>query len=268
MYLRAEGAGPPVFFIHGSATDHATWTIQLASLRERMRCVTWDRRGTGRSALPEPGAPLSVEAHADDAAAVLRTQADGKPRVVVGQSFGAVVALDLLRRYPEQVLGAVLMEPPLAATDDAPPIPEGFLHQYDARVREEGGPRAAEFFLRTVLGDAEWERIPRGFQDRSCALWGPIREDIAALGAYPVRYRALGEVRTPVLLLGGERSAPYYRTTLDALQAALPDARREELAGAGHMMHADVFRRFNARLCAFLEERGELQSGASSGAGT
>lgn len=49
---------------------------------------------------------------------------------------------------------------------------------------------------------------------------------------------------TPVRLLGGERSAPYFRPTLDALAAALPAATVTVVAGAGHMLHADAPRAF------------------------
>ncbi len=258
MFVRQEGEGAPVFFIHGSATDHATWSIQLAQLRARVRCVVWDRRGTGQSPLPADAQWLTVQAHADDAAALIREWGNGAPRVVVGQSFGGVVALDLARRYPGLVRAAVLMEPPLAPKDEAPPIPEDFLAKYDALEETEGGPAAAEFFLRSVLGDEAWARIPRAYQERSRALYRPIRQDIAALGAWPVCYGELGNVTCPVLLLGGDRSAPFYGETLRALERSLGNARREVLAGAGHMMHADVFRKFNARLLALLEEVGEV----------
>ena len=114
--------------------------------------------------------------------------------------------------------------------------------------------RRARFELRQVLSDEAYERIPRPFQERSKALYAPIRQDIAALGAYRVRYHALGEVRVPILLLGGERSAGFYKPTLDALRLSLANARLEMLPGAGHMMHADVHRKFNERLSRFLAE--------------
>jgi pimeloyl-ACP methyl ester carboxylesterase len=51
-----------------------------------------------------------------------------------------------------------------------------------------------------------------------------------------------------VVLLGGERSARWYRRTLDELHRALPAARLEIVPGAGHMLHADAPRRFHALL--------------------
>jgi pimeloyl-ACP methyl ester carboxylesterase len=244
LHVVRAGVGPPILLIHGSAADHTTWSIQLSGkaaegLRERFTLIAYDRRG----------GPLSVEDHADDAAALA-----SDPRVlVVGSSFGAVIALDLIRRYPSA--GAVLIEPPMPASDDAPAATE-FLAAYDARAAEQGGPAAAELFLRTVLGDTIYERMPLVYRDRAQAKWAEIRADSAALIAYRPRYAELAALDVPVLLLGGERSAAYYRPTLDALATALPRARLELVAGAGHMLQADAHRRFAELLAAFAVEVG------------
>lgn len=241
LHVVRAGAGPAILLIHGSATDRATWSILLASpLRERFTLIAYDRR---------PG-DLSVEQHADDAATLI---ADA-PAIVIGSSFGAVIALDVIRRY--RCAGAILIEPPMAASDDLPVGPTEFLAAFDARVAEHGGPAGAEFFLRTVLGDASYERMPRSYRERSKALWAEIRADSAALIAYRPRYSELPRITPPVLLLGGERSAPYFRPTLDALVAALPRARLEIVPGAGHMLHAEAHRRFAELVAAFAVEVG------------
>src|SRR5207248_8255221 len=139
---------------------------------------------------------------------------------------------------------AVLIEPPMAASDDLAAAPSAFLAEFDRRAAEDGGPAAGEFFLRTVLGDAAFERIPRAFAERAKATWAEIRADSAALIAYRPRYAELARVTAPIMLLGGELSAPYFRATLDALAAALPNARRELVSAAGHMLHAEAPRRF------------------------
>ena len=233
--------GPPLLLVHGSAADHTTWTIQLASpLRERFQLIAYDRRQLS-----------TVEEQADDAAALA---AAAGPVIAVGSSFGAVIALELARRHPARVRGLVLCEPPLPPTDAARLAHVGFVAEFDRLAAEQGGEAAAEFFLRTVLGSAAFERMPRAFQARSKALWREIRADSAALSAYRPRYAELGAVTTPALLLGGDRSAAYFRPTLEALAAALPAARLEVLAGAGHMLHAEAARSFNARIAAFADE--------------
>jgi pimeloyl-ACP methyl ester carboxylesterase len=234
------GQGPPVLFIHGSATDHATWAIQLASpLRHRFTLIAYDRRSDA----------TTVEEHAADAAELLA----GRRALIVGSSFGAVCTLELMRTRPELCAGAILIEPPMAAADDLSAAPAAFLAEFDRRVAEQGGPAAGEFFLRTVLGDAAFDRIPRAFQERSMAKWAEIRADSVALIAYRPRYAELAAVQVPALLIGGERSAPYFRPTLEALRAALPNARLEIIPAAGHMLQAEAPRKFADLLTSFAD---------------
>jgi pimeloyl-ACP methyl ester carboxylesterase len=243
LHAVSAGHGAPLLLVHGSAADHATWTIQLASgaLRARFTMTAYDRRVAGASV-------VTVEEHAADLADLA-----GGPVFVCGSSFGAVICLELARQRPERVRGMVLCEPPLPPDDDAPGAPAGMLEELDAIAAEHGGEAAAEKFLRTVLGDPAFERMPRLFQARATAQWPAIRSDCHALGRYRVRYAELPRIDVPALLLAGERSAGYFRPTVEALAAALPRARLETLTGAGHMMHADAHRSFAERLIAFAD---------------
>jgi pimeloyl-ACP methyl ester carboxylesterase len=236
---------PPhrLFLVHGSAADQSTWTIQLASaaLRARFEMIAYDRSA----------AAATVEEHAADLAARI----GDAPALVAGSSFGAVVTLECARSHPARLRGMVLCEPPLPPSDDAPGIPVDFLAELDRLARDDSGEAAAERFLRTVLGDAAYERMPRMFQVRSKAMWPAIRSDCHALAAYRVRYAELPAVQVPALLLGGDRSAAYFRPTLEAIAARLPGCELAILAGAGHMMHADAHRSFAEHLIRFADAR-------------
>lgn len=249
LHVVRAGEGPRLLLIHGSAADHTTWSIQLArGLKERFALIAYERRATA----------TTIEEHADDAVSVLGD--DLAPVVVVGSSFGAVVALDVLRRYPERCAGAVLIEPPMAPSDDQPAAPTIFLAEFDRVLASEGGHAAGALFLRTVLGDEAYARIPVAFLERSTAKWAQIRADSIALLAYRPRYAELSAITAPVQLLGGERSAAYFRPTLDALAAALPGARLEIVPAAGHMLHAEAHRTFAEVLVRFASEIGVLRA--------
>ncbi len=237
-----RGSGPErgprrtLLMIHGSATDYTTWTVQFAGLAKDFCMLAYDRCAT---------AGYTVERHADDAAEILRAEVMG-PSAVVGSSFGAVVALDLARRYPDLVEGLVLCEPPLAESDYLAPVPDGFACRFDAIAQESGGPAASEFFLRSVLGNVAFDRMPKVYRQRSMAAHAQIRADMGALSRYRPRYEELsGQLRgKKVRLLGGERSSSFYRATLESLHAAIPGSELRILRGAGHMMHVDGHRQF------------------------
>lgn len=233
LHVVRAGAGPLVVLVHGSATDHATWSIQLASkLTEQVELVAYDRRGAGRSPAPD-GRALTVEDHAADLVALLAELR--RPALVVGSSMGGVVVLEA-----------------------APDTQGALVTALDELAAREGGPAAAERFLRTVLGEAAWSRLPRAFQVRSTSYWPQIRGDCHALTRYRVRYATLPAIATPALLLAGDRSAPYFRPTIEALTAALPRARMDVVPGAGHMMQAEAPRGFHERLLGFAAEVGHL----------
>jgi pimeloyl-ACP methyl ester carboxylesterase len=260
LHVVRAGHGPRAVLVHGSATDHTTWSIQLASpLRERFELVAYDRRSA-----------TSIAAQVADLAQVI----GDAPALVIGSSFGAIIALELARSRLAPCAGLVLIEPPMAPTDapqdivataraaiggepwPAPPATVGFLDQFDRVVAEAGGPAAATFFLRTVLGEAAFAKIPRAFLERSTAKWAEIRADCLALAVYQPRYPELAGLDLPVRLVGGERSAPYFRVTLDALAAALPNARIEIVPRAGHMLHAEAPSRFAELVTRFADELG------------
>ncbi len=256
LHVVRAGAGPLVVLVHGSATDHATWSIQLASkLTEQVELVAYDRRGAGRSPAPD-GRALTVEDHAADLVALLAELR--RPALVVGSSMGGVVVLEAARRAPPELAAMVLLEPPLPPSDDAPDTQGALVTALDELAAREGGPAAAERFLRTVLGEAAWSRLPRAFQVRSTSYWPQIRGDCHALTRYRVRYATLPAIATPALLLAGDRSAPYFRPTIEALTAALPRARMDVVPGAGHMMQAEAPRGFHERLLGFAAEVGHL----------
>lgn len=245
LHVVRAGRGPRVLFIHGSAADHTTWSIQLAAstLRERFELISYDRRADA----------TTVEAHAEDAWGLL---ADGEPAILAGSSFGSVIALELMRTRPAWCRAALLIEPPMASSDDLAAASTVFLAELDRRAAEQGGPAAGEFFLRFVLGDAAFERMPRAFRDRATGKWAEIRADSGALIAYKPRYGELSGVTVPTRLLGGARSAPYFRATLDALVAVLPNARLDVVANAGHMLHAEAPRSYADHLMALAAEVG------------
>jgi len=235
---------PRVVLVHGSATDHTTWAIQVgSSLKDKFELVAPDRNFTR----------TTVAEHAADLAELV-----GDDAVVVGSSFGAVITLELARTRPEIVAGMVLIEPPMPPSDDPEfaGAQKAFYAEFERRVREEGGPSAGEYFLRTVLGPEAYARIPQAFRERSRQRWAEIQADSEALIAYKPRYADLRTCEVPALLLGGERSAPLFRPTLEALAAVLPDAELVMIPNAGHMLHAEAPRKFAELLIRFAAEVG------------
>src|SRR5688572_10580202 len=112
------GAHPALLFIHGMCGFADVWLGQIERLSSHFRCVAYDRRGHTCSPLGDV-AQRTVALHAVDAAGLI--QALGlAPCVLVTSSGGARIGLDVVRRYPHLLAGAVLSEPPVLSL-----VPEG-----------------------------------------------------------------------------------------------------------------------------------------------
>src|SRR6266404_3279597 len=141
LYAEQTGDGPALVFVHGMCGDTRVWADQVTRLGDRYQCTTYDRRGHTRS--PRTDAVETVGLHADDLADLIQTL-DLAGCVVVGSSGGARIVVDLIRRYPELVHGAVVSEPPIGAL--APEAFPAMIGDVAPRVRkaaETDGPRAA-----------------------------------------------------------------------------------------------------------------------------
>src|SRR4051794_38946638 len=91
------GSGTPVVLVHDMAADRTAWSLQIGS-HPPARVIAYDRRGYGGSGAPEPYTATTVAEQAEGLAALLRA-ADAAGAVGVGQGFGALVVLDVLRRH-------------------------------------------------------------------------------------------------------------------------------------------------------------------------
>jgi pimeloyl-ACP methyl ester carboxylesterase len=106
--LASPDGTPPVVLVHGLAVSHRYMMPLAARLAEHDRVHVVDLPGFGLSG--EPGRVLDVAEHADHLADWL--EATGSPPVVVlGNSFGCQVAVDLAVRHPDRVCGLVLVGP-------------------------------------------------------------------------------------------------------------------------------------------------------------
>jgi pimeloyl-ACP methyl ester carboxylesterase len=98
---------PALVLHHGLASSQHIWDQLLPALTRRHRVVTYDARGHGRSAKPASG--YGFDHVTADALAVVRSRQLRRP-VLVGHSWGAMVALEFAVRRPRAIGGAVLVD--------------------------------------------------------------------------------------------------------------------------------------------------------------
>src|SRR5271169_2433360 len=111
LHWTVRGTGPVLLMIPGGAQGAEASDEIANDLGADYTVVTYDRRGLSRSTLDDPSAAVSITTHSDDAHRLLAAVTD-EPAFVFGSSIGALIALDLLAAYPDQVRILVAHEPP------------------------------------------------------------------------------------------------------------------------------------------------------------
>jgi pimeloyl-ACP methyl ester carboxylesterase len=112
--VRPVGSGDaPVLLIIGSPMGAAGFGTLAGHFPDRT-VVTYDPRGTERSPRTDGADTTTPEEHADDLSRIIAAL-DAGPVDVFASSGGAINALALVARHPEQVRTLVAHEPPAAA---------------------------------------------------------------------------------------------------------------------------------------------------------
>lgn len=103
-----EGEETMVFLPPWSIVHSRVYKAQLPYFSERFRCIAYDGRGNGKSGRPEDVADYSLDNYVADALAVLDAHDVGSA-ILVGLSFGGLLASILAAHHPERVKAAVLV---------------------------------------------------------------------------------------------------------------------------------------------------------------
>ena len=110
---RNDASAEPILLLIGSPMGAAGFGTLSRHLPDRT-VVTYDPRGVERSVKTDPGSPVTPDVHADDLHRLIQAIGGG-PVDLFASSGGAVNALALVSRHPEDVRTLVAHEPPLAS---------------------------------------------------------------------------------------------------------------------------------------------------------
>lgn len=238
------GSGPPLVLVHGAFSDDDTnWEFVKPLLQERFTVYAIARRGRGET---DASQGHSLEDEGRDVLALI--QAVAEPVFLLGHSYGAHCSLAAAVAAGQSVRKLVIYEAPWPNMLSR----EALLDLKNCAAAGAWDKLALTFF-RDVLqvADEELQSL------RASELWPPVvgdaqasLGDLDAFSRYHFNPENFKRLDIPVLLqIGSDSPRSLYAT--DALAAALPDARIEELPGQAHegmttapQMYADAVIRF------------------------
>lgn len=251
-----RGSGPLLLLIPGGEGSGGGYNNLADNLSDRYTVVTYNRRGAPGSPLDDPAEDVRLETHTDDAQRLLSTLTR-EPASVFGSSAGALIGLDLVIRYPDQILTLVAHEPPA----------EGVLPEFDryqaemAEAQQQGGSRETMMKFISQIGvsydDLEPGVVlpPHNPQESAARAQALMRYTFPAVHRYRLDVAALAATPVRVVLAAGSagRNTSIYRCA-----QALASRLGTELVGfpshhAGYVSHP---RAFAARLDEVLKGLG------------
>jgi pimeloyl-ACP methyl ester carboxylesterase len=253
IWTEQIGEGPDVLLIGGLGDTVESWQFQLDGLADRYRLTAFDNRGAGRTGMPE-GQP-TVEAMADDAAAVLRGLSISSAHVA-GFSGGSIIAQELTLRHPKLVRSLVLQSTWPAMDEYMKSLSRSIHWQATAAPDERA---FLEFFFLLVY-------TPRA---HNSGMVSQIIDDVLAfphqqstgdflkfLDAFVIHETAsrLGQIKAPTLVLAGGVD-PMSRPELgEAVAHRIPDAHFEVMPEESHQPFQEIPDVWNARVDEFWQE--------------
>lgn len=260
LYFDVEGAGlvpdgkrmrekPVAFLVHGGpGADHTSFKPTLSPLSKKMQLVYFDHRGQGRSARGAKET-YTLDNNVEDMEA-LRQHLGIDQIVVIGASYGGMVALTYASRYPQNVshLIAIVTVPDYRflarakellaerGTDEQKAIAQRL---WDGNFETEA--QLHEYFnvMRSLYSIAYDPDAPPKAWDR--AILSPDAINVAFGGflrTYDIRSE-LPKITAPTLVIGARHDwicAPEFS---EAIANAIPNADLRIFEHSGHSIRAD-----------------------------
>jgi pimeloyl-ACP methyl ester carboxylesterase/predicted glycosyltransferase len=266
--IYGSGAQTMVFLPPWSIVHSRIYKAQLPWFAGRFRCITYDGRGNGRSERPADAAAYSLDHFVADALAVM-DETEAGAAILVGLSFGGLLASILAAHHPDRVKAAILAG---TSTTVGPPkyaymSPQHFVAR---RERFEGWdkfnrnywltnyPDFAEHFVRNIFSE------PHSTKQIEDAI-GWANETTGAVLAKTVEARVIppsfdvGEamyrkIRCPLLIIHGDddRIQPHARAKA---VADITGAEFVTIPGGGHNVLGRFPAKANTLIADFLDRR-------------
>jgi pimeloyl-ACP methyl ester carboxylesterase len=252
IYFEMFGVGEPtILFLPTWEIVHSrAWKCQVPYFARRGRVVTFDRRGSGRSARPLEPRDNDRRATTNDALAVLDHA--GAAHAVLVSWCGAGDDLLLAVEHPDRVAGMVLIAPDLVLTDDPASVEGPYSFEEELDTTEGWAKWNRHSFLRDWPGFVEFFFAktftePHSTKQIEDAIgWGAETDAQTILRGIDAEWMAsdrdsslllCGRVSCPTLVIQGSADAVVGPARGGAVAAAIPGAHLMTLEGCGHAPH-------------------------------
>ncbi len=245
---------PPVLFAHGVLWNTSLFAPQVAALRDRHRCISYDHRGQGRSDDGETKS-VPIEQVYEDAVALIESLNVG-PVHFVGLSMGGFVAMRVAARRPELLRSLTLLDTACTA-EMAINLPKYWGLNFTAQIFGISSvidPVMQSLFGQTVLKDPARAADVAAWR---ATLLGNRRTIVRAMRGVMWRKSVVSEmsrITAPTLIMVGEEDRATPPAKSEQLHALIHGSTLVRVPLAGHSAPVEQPAFVSATLASFLDE--------------
>ena len=261
LYSREIGKGKAIIILHGGPDFDQSYLLpELDRLSDSYRLIYYDQRGRGRSAdgvQPEDVTLASDIADLDK----VREHFNLDTVILLGHSWGTVLALEYAWRHPQRVSGMILMNPAPASADDYKQLrkewqekrPEDMERRKaiaTSAAYKEGDPEAVTAYYRIHFKPAlarseDYDKIIARMRAsftkegvlKARAIEARLMNDTWSSPDYDVLPK-LKNLRIPTIVLSGEHEfIPAAKA--EHITQAIPNVRMVMLKDCGHFCYME-----------------------------
>ncbi|MEX3011010.1 alpha/beta fold hydrolase [Hoeflea sp. TYP-13] len=253
LHYTDEGSGSEtIVFSHGLLMSGDMFAAQVATLKHKYRCIAYDHRGQGQSAVTDDG--YDMETLTADAAGLIEALG-ASPCHFVGLSMGGFVGMRLASRRPELLRSLTLLE---TSADPEPKENQKSYRLLNFIARWFGlglvlGKVMPIMFGKTFLSDpdraAEREkwRAHIGSNHR-IGITRATRGVIDRAGVSD----EIGTIDLPVLIIVGDEDVATVPEKSERMHQAIKGSKLVTISKAGHSSTIEQPRAVNGALSEFL----------------
>jgi pimeloyl-ACP methyl ester carboxylesterase len=233
-----EGEGAPLVILNGGTADMSVFAIHSKELSSHFKVIRMEQfnvqYATEGLVLPKD---YSVQMESEAIKFTLDSLNLKEPVILVGHSYGGVIAFDFALTHPDYICSLVLIEPPLFSIAEIKnEFPDGMkkmqelLKQFtpQAEITEE---MVKQFHCELMNCDS--------FDIRKDSLWAVwIKQKnrlrgLSVIDNYQINLKKLHQFKKPVLIVTGTQTVPFHKRIDELLAAEFSFAQKTSIPG-GH----------------------------------
>lgn len=249
LHYIERGEGTPVVLLHGNivTAEDYVWSGVFHRLAANHRVIAIDRPGFGYS--DRPYGPMWTAREQADLLREAFAELGIDRAVVVGHSWGTLVALELALSHPDAVSGLVLLagyyqttfraDVPLVAAPAVPVFGDVLRYTVSPLVGSAlMTPTLKAMFAPLPVPELFDREFPRVFPVRPGQIRAEAQDAVTMVPAVYGMEERVRDLRMPVTIFAGtEDRVVDHETHAVWLHETIPTSDLRLVAGAGHMVH-------------------------------